>query len=78
MLVDLEPRNQLATQGAGQLSWRLAAEERGNRSRVGRGSRGPPGADAAFLLAPGQRCSSAGLVFVHSVRRGVGYQSVSR
>lgn len=75
MFVDLEPRDKVATQGASQLGWRLAAEERGNRRRVGRGSTGPPRGDAAFLLAPGQRFPSAGLVFVQSVRHDVGYQS---
>lgn len=77
MLIDPESWYQLATQGAGQLSWRLAAEERCDWSRGGRIGRNPS-CDIAFLLALGQRQTSLEFVFLGSLGHVAGGRGVVR
>lgn len=64
MLIDLESWYELATQGAGQLRWRLAAEERGDWRC--------PSFDAAFLLTLGQRQTTSEFAFVGSLGHDAG------
>lgn len=66
MLIDPEPRYQLAAEWAGQLGWGLVAEERGDWS--GGGSTGrSPSCVIGFRLALGQRQTSPQSAFVGSL-----------
>lgn len=78
VFIDLESWYKLATQGAGQLRWRPAVEERrdwsGGDGSIGRN----PSFYAAFFLAPGQRQTSLELVRAGSFCHDEGGDGVAR